>query len=125
MHAEHGSSGFTIIEILVAVLVLGVGLIALAGSSAAVTRMLGASRRTSFAAQAAERRLEQLRLTARSSASGCLSLASGAQAYPQGMTERWEVVPGPGAVLARVVTTWPVGRGASTDTVATAIACSR
>jgi len=125
MHAEHGSSGFTIIEILVAVLVLGVGLIALTGSSAAVTRMLRASRRTSFAAQAAERRLEQLRLTARSSALGCLSLASGTQIYPQGMTERWEVVPGPGAVLVRVVTTWPVGRGASTDTVATAIACSR
>lgn len=125
MHAEHGSSGFTIIEILVAVLVLGVGLIALTGSSAAVTRMLGASRRTSFAAQAAERRLEQLRLTARSSASGCLSLASGMQVYPQGMTERWEVVAGPGTVLVRVVTSWPVGRGASTDTVATAIACSR
>jgi prepilin-type N-terminal cleavage/methylation domain len=125
MHAEHGSSGFTIIEILVAVLVLGVGLIALTGSSAAVTRMLGASRRTSFAAQAAERRLEQLRLTARSSASGCLALASGTQSYAQGMTERWEVVSGPGAVLVRVVTTWPVRRGASTDTVATAIACAR
>jgi prepilin-type N-terminal cleavage/methylation domain-containing protein len=124
MHAEHGSSGFTIIEILVAVMVLGVGLIALTGSSAAVTRMLGASRRTSFAAQAAERRLEQLRLTARSSASGCLALASGTQAYPQGMVERWEVVPGPGAVLVRVVTTWAVGRGSSTDTVATALECS-
>lgn len=125
MHAEHGSSGFTVIEILVAVLVIGVGLVALTGSSAAVARMLGASRRTSFATQAAERRLEQLRRTARSSASGCLALAPGMQAYPQGMTERWEVVPGPGAVVVRVVTTWPVGRGSSTDTVATAIGCSR
>jgi prepilin-type N-terminal cleavage/methylation domain-containing protein len=125
MHAEHGSSGFTIVEILVAVLVLGVGLIALAGSSAAVTRMLGASRRTTLAAQAAERRLEQLRLTARSSATGCLALASGTQAYPDGMAERWDIVPGAAAVLIRVVTTWPVGRGSSTDTVATAVACSR
>jgi prepilin-type N-terminal cleavage/methylation domain-containing protein len=125
MHAEHGSSGFTIIEILVAVLVVGVGLMALTGSSAAVARMLGASRRTSFATQTAERRLEQLRLTARSSASGCLALVPGMQTYPQGMTERWEIVPGPGAVMVRVVTTWPVGRGTSTDTVATAIACSR
>jgi prepilin-type N-terminal cleavage/methylation domain-containing protein len=125
MHADHGSSGFTIIEILVAVLVMGVGLIALTGSSAAVTRMLGASRRTSLATQAAERRLEQLRLTARRSATGCLTLTSGSAAYPQGMTERWEVVPRPGVVLVRVVTSWPAGRGSSADTVATAIACSR
>lgn len=124
MHAEHGSSGFTIIEILVALLVLGVGLIALTGSSAVVTRMLGESRRTSFATEAAERRLEQLRLTARSTGAGCLALSSGSASWPQGMTERWEVVPGPRAVLVRVVTAWPAGPGSHVDTVATAIACS-
>jgi prepilin-type N-terminal cleavage/methylation domain-containing protein len=124
MHAEHGSSGFTVIEILVALLVLGVGLITLTGSSAVATRMLGLSRRTGFATATAERRLEQLRLTARRSAAGCLALASGSASYPQGMSERWEVVPGPGAVLVRVVTAWPAGRGAQVDTVATAIACS-
>lgn len=123
MHAEHGSSGFTIIEILVAVLVMAVGLIALTGSSAAVTRMLGAGRRTSLATQAAERRLEQLRLTARRSATGCFALASGSVASPEGMTERWEVTRRPGVVLVRVVTSWPTGRGSSADTVATAIAC--
>jgi prepilin-type N-terminal cleavage/methylation domain-containing protein len=125
MHAEHGSSGFTIIEILVAVLVIGVGLIALTGSSAAVTRMLGTSRRTSFATQVAERRLEQLRLTARRSAAACLTLPSGSASHPQGMTERWEVVPRSRVVLVRVVTSWPAGRGPGTDTVATAIVCPR
>jgi Tfp pilus assembly protein PilV len=124
MHAEHGSSGFTNIEILVALLVLGVGLIALTGSSAVVTRMLGESRRAGFATQAAERRLDQLRLIARSSAAGCLALSSGSASWPQGMTERWEVVPGPGAALVRVVTAWPAGRSSHVDTVATAIACS-
>ena len=42
--------GFTIIEVLVAVVILGFGIVALVGSSGVVTRMIGQGKRTTNAA---------------------------------------------------------------------------
>lgn|SRR5512141_507105 len=124
MHGERGSSAFTIVELLVAVVLIGVGLLALAGSSTLVARMLAAARRTSWATQTAERRLERLRRQAWSTTPACTSLSSGSAPRAGGVDERWEAVPGPGAVLIRVIVSWSDGRRQITDTVATAIDCS-
>ena len=67
MHGEPGSAGFSVVEVLVAIVVIALGLLALGGSSASVTRMLGTARQATRAAAAAERRLEELRREARSS----------------------------------------------------------
>ena len=56
--------GFTIVEIIVAILVLTVGLMAVAGTSALVTRMIGRGQRSAAAAIFAAQRLEILRGTA-------------------------------------------------------------
>ena len=124
MHGERGSFGFTIIEILVAVVVIAVGLLALAGSSTLVLRMLADGRRTTVAIQRAEHRLEELRRQARMAAPGCLALAPGSAAGPGGTSERWEVSPGPGATVLRVIVSWPTRRGTRADTLATAIECA-
>jgi prepilin-type N-terminal cleavage/methylation domain-containing protein len=124
MHGERGSFGFTVIEILVAVTLIGVGLLAVASSSALVLRMLADGRRTTIAIQQAERRLEDLRRQARMTAPRCLALAPGSAAGPGGMDERWEVIPGPGATVLRVVVSWPTRRGVRADTLATAVACA-
>ena len=47
------AQGFTIIEVLVAVLVLTVGVTALVGSAGMVTRMIGQGKRTTQATQRA------------------------------------------------------------------------
>src|SRR6478609_778697 len=112
MHGERGSFGFTVIEILVAVVVIGIGLLALAGSSALVLRMLADGRRTTVAIQRAEHRLEDLRRQAR----GCPGLTPGSAIGPSGVNERWEITPGPGAILLRVVVSWPTRRGLRSDT---------
>ena len=82
--------GFTIVEVLVAVMVLAVGVIALVGSSATITRMIGRGRHDTRAALVAESRLEILRQQARSTTPLCTGLANGT-ATTQGMAESWSI----------------------------------
>src|SRR2546426_12806655 len=70
--------GFTIVEVIVAILVLTVGLLALVTSAALVTRMIGRGQRSAVAAQYAQRRLEMLRT------SGCKSQAGGSEGLMRG-----------------------------------------
>ena len=72
--------GFTIVEVIVAILVLTVGLLALVTSAALVTRMIGRGQRSAVAAQYAQRRLEMLRT------SGCKSQAGGSEVLMRGST---------------------------------------
>jgi prepilin-type N-terminal cleavage/methylation domain-containing protein len=72
--------GFTIIEIIVAIIVLTVGLLGLVTSAALVTRMIARGQRSAAAAQYAARRLEMLR------ASGCRSQAGGSETLFRGST---------------------------------------
>src|SRR2546426_12757936 len=70
--------GFTIVEVIVAIMVLTVGLLALVTSAALVTRMIGRGQRSAVAAQYAQRRLEMLRT------SGCKSQAGGSEVLMRG-----------------------------------------
>jgi prepilin-type N-terminal cleavage/methylation domain-containing protein len=72
--------GFTIVEVVIAIIVLTVGLLGLIGSAALVTRMIGRGQRSAVAAQYATRRLEMLR------ASGCRSQAAGSEVMMRGST---------------------------------------
>lgn len=124
MHAVRGSSGFTVVEVLVAVTVISIGLLALAGSSAVVARMLAGSRQATLAVQAAERRLEELRRQAHAAAPTCLAPASGSTTGTDGIAERWAVLTGSGTVVLRVIVTRHTSRGDVTDTLATAVTCA-
>src|SRR4029077_9336160 len=53
--------GFTIVEVIVAILVLTIGLLGLVTSAALVTRMIGRGQRSAVAAQDSQRRLRRLR----------------------------------------------------------------
>jgi prepilin-type N-terminal cleavage/methylation domain-containing protein len=72
--------GFTIVEVIVAIIVLTVGLLGLVTSAALVTRMIARGQRSAAAAQYATRRLEMLR------ASGCRSQAGGSETLFRGAT---------------------------------------
>jgi type IV pilus assembly protein PilV len=116
--------GFTLIEVLVAVTVLGVGILGLVGSSALVTRMIGRGRHTTNAAQIAQERLDRLRQTALSTATPCTALNNGTQTTTtDGLTESW-TVGGAGELrtLAASVT-YNVTGGARTITLNTIIRC--
>jgi prepilin-type N-terminal cleavage/methylation domain-containing protein len=57
-------SGFTIIEVIVAIVVLTVGLLGLVTTAALVTRMIGRGQRSAVASTFASQRMERLRSSA-------------------------------------------------------------
>lgn len=76
--------GFSLTEVMVAIMILAVGVIALAMSAGAITKMTTQGGRTGGAASVASSRFEILRATP------CASLASG-NATTGRYTERWVV----------------------------------
>jgi prepilin-type N-terminal cleavage/methylation domain-containing protein len=122
---KRSSSGFTLVEVLVAVVVLGVGIIAMVGSSAMVTRMIGRGKVETRAAQVASRRLETLRLTAYSTSPRCTAPAftNGGPLTTSGVTESW-VVPAAGKVRSvQVNVTYRTVQGTRTASLQTRIEC--
>src|SRR5438128_10380194 len=71
-------SGFTLVEIIIAISVMTVGLLALVTSSALVTRMIARGQRSAVSATFAAQRLEQLRVT------GCAPRSAGADLLRRG-----------------------------------------
>jgi prepilin-type N-terminal cleavage/methylation domain-containing protein len=110
--------GMTIVEVLVAVLVLSVGLLALTTAAAAVTRMVDEGKRSTEAAALAAERVELLL------ADGCPVLGGGSTARGS-FTVGWEVVAAAGerarAITVVVERTTP--RGTRADTVRTLHSC--
>ena len=117
-------SGFTLVEVLVAVVVLGVGITALVGSSAMVTRMIGRGQMETRAAQLASRRLENLRRVAYSTSPKCTSggFANGGPLTSQGVTESWRIT-GATPRTVTVTVSYRTVRGTHTDALTTRIWC--
>jgi prepilin-type N-terminal cleavage/methylation domain-containing protein len=122
---QRSNSGLTLIEVLVAIVVLGVGIVALAGGSSLVTRMIGRGKVETRAAEVASRRMEALRLAASSSSPRCTAAAfsSGGPAIHDGVTESW-TVPSAGRLrLVRVTVTYLTVSGPRSAALETGIEC--
>lgn len=72
--------GFTIVEVMIAILVLTVGLLGLMGSAALVTRMIARGQRSAVASIYATKRFEELRAT------GCKTRTNGSEQFYRGST---------------------------------------
>jgi prepilin-type N-terminal cleavage/methylation domain-containing protein len=122
---KQARSGFTIIEVLVAVTILAVGVVALAGSSGAVTRMIGRGKIDTRAAQLATLQLETLRLSAYSTTPRCTAaaLANGGPTTTDRVTLSWTVaVSGTGRDVT-VTASYATGRRSHTEVLTTHIEC--
>ena len=120
-------SGFTLIEVMIAVIVLAIGVMALLGSSAMVTRMIGSGRHSTQAVEVATRRLENLRRIAHATTPACTdgNFAAGTAAGP-GYTEAWFVQNVAGSTQLRRVSdsvTYATARGSRTMGLETIILC--
>ena len=117
-------SGFTLVEVPIAFLVLVVGVLALVGSSAMVSRMIGRGRHSTTLAHTAGARVEWLRGLASATSPPCVGagFTTGA-AVSDRVDERWEV---PSAGSVRQITLAlerPEAGGVARDTLRTAILC--
>lgn len=113
---RHDARGFTLVEMLVAIVVLTVGVLGLAGTSALITRQIGGGAVQSRAATIAASRFELLH------ASDCRNLASGT-ATARGITESWTVSNETRRVRVSTTVTLPTVRGARTQTFQSTIPC--
>jgi prepilin-type N-terminal cleavage/methylation domain-containing protein len=122
---KRATAGFTLVEVLVAVVVLGIGIIAMAGTSGMVTRMVGRGKMATRAGQAATRKVEELRLAAYSTSPHCTAgaFASGGPVVANGVTTSWVVgTPNPGNVTV-TVSFRTAGGSVHTDVLTTLIDC--
>ena len=120
--------GFTIAEVLVAIVMLTVGVMALVGSSAAVTRMVGRGRNDTFVGQVATARIERLRVIAASTSPACTAgqwKTDSGTAGPNGkIREVWQILDNTGnARRVLLILRYPTGRRLQVDTVRTTILC--
>ena len=109
--------GFTLTELIVALMLLTVGLLALASTSAFLTYEYAAAGRAESAAIIAESRLEQLRVA------GCV--AGGGRETVDGLTSVWSVAVAGGTAAATVTMSW-IERGVrASHRYTTGFACGR
>jgi type II secretion system protein I len=85
-----GRDGFTLIEVLIAIGILSVGILALLQTSGSITVMLREGRLRTMASTVAANRIDNLRLAAASTTPTCASVASGSGTSIQG-TETWTI----------------------------------
>ena len=99
-------AAFTLLEVLIALVILGVGILGLSANAALVSRLIGDGSRLTLAATVATSRLEQLRATP------CASATSGS-ATTRGIEERWSVgAMSVSALDVEVSVTYPLRTGA-------------
>ena len=112
------NKGFTIIEIVIAIIILSAGLIGLVSTSALITRMVGQGHRSSTTSFLAQEKLELLR------SQSCSEMVGGAETRGR-YNLKWEVFPIDSAegVWNRVIIVSPNATTLRTDTFVTVVAC--
>jgi len=120
-------AGFTLVELLIAVLVLGIGITALVGTSALVTRQIGRGRIVTIANQLATQKLDELRRAAaiKSGGNHCTNaaFASGNSGPTRGVTLTWTVGASGAARNVTVTASYPVSNGTKTFQISTYVGC--
>lgn len=114
--------GFTLVEVLVAVSLLGFGLLSLAGSVTIVTRLVDRSRAAGRAAFVALRQLESVRHANLTSSAMC-GASTGGSLQEGDLVGQWTSTPVGSSLRVVVVITGWHGRIQTTDTLSTTLPC--
>jgi prepilin-type N-terminal cleavage/methylation domain-containing protein len=117
-------AGFTMVEVIVAIVVFGIGVLALASSSSVVVRMMTRGQSSEIGTNFGGTRIERLRLT------GCTSQAAGADTLFRGANtwvaiNNWTFTDGGGSTWRIAVSTrYKTAKGQErTETQGTTISC--
>lgn len=121
-------SGFTLVEMIIAIVMLGIGLMALAAGSGTVTRTLHGSKIATQASQLAGWRMDQLRAYARATLPPCTHANFIASAGPQVMyhvSQTWSITAVGTLRHVNVISTYQLGGNRTkVDTLSSTINCN-
>jgi len=118
--------GFTIVEVVMAIVILTFGILVLVSSASGINRMLGSGQGKTRASAIASSRLETLRTIAASTAPACSSLAlvGGSAPQPGGFLETWTVTGAGTNRQVRVIVDYRNGTRPQADTLFAMLLCS-
>ncbi len=121
---HRSTPGFTLVEVILALIVLVVGVLTVAGSSALATRMVGLGRQATASAQVATSRIEWLRGLAASTVPPCAHPQfAGGSGLSGDIQESWSIAGSGNARDVTVVMTYPTPRGPAHDTATAVLLC--
>lgn len=115
--------GFTLLEVMVASMLVTVGAGALLGTTALTIRMVVRGRQVVRQREAGIAQLETLRAQAASAPASCGGFAEGADSSGDGTVRRWRIEPAGALQEASVVVSVPVPGGRATDTLTALLWC--
>ena len=120
MHRSH--TGFSTVEVLVALIVFDLGLLGAVTTTALTTRLLTEARNRTRVTIAASDRIEVVRNAARAPG-GCGSLTGGARPLGGGLSEQWAMAGSGPTRLLEIIITSATARGIHADTVSRVVSC--
>lgn len=116
-------AGFTLLEVLLALLVLTTGLLGFAGTMGPVSALAGQGRIHGRAALVLVSRVSRLRTELLAGAPGCVLPAPGSALHPSGLDESWESSLSANIVEIRIVARFRLPRGIQAETLSTRFPC--
>ena len=116
------SRGFTLVEVLFALLVITLGLLGLAGTLGPIAELAGEGRLRARSALVLESRVDRLRAELARGAPACTPPAAGMLRHEDGVLENWSSSAS-GGLIELVVEASRPGKRPSADTVITRLPC--
>jgi Tfp pilus assembly protein PilV len=116
------SSGFTLFEVLLALLVITLGVLGLAGTLGPAAELAGSGRSQGRIAQVLESRLDRVRAEVLRSAPLCIAPPGGALRHPDGVRETWTASAGARLIELRIEAA-TAGKHPSADSLVTRLPC--
>ncbi len=115
-------SGFTLLEVLVAFVLVSVGLIGLAGTLSPLAALAGEGRLRERAALVLAARIDRLRAELARAAPGCSAPAGGSLQHEDGVLESWSAEVAGGMVTLEIIASHG-GKHPFADSVGTRLPC--
>lgn len=110
--------GFTLVEVVVAMIILTVGILGLAASAASVGRLTTMGTQQARATNAGTAKIEELR-----SKGNCTTMAGGNDTWPGGFTRTWTTSLSSNVQTVTVTVTYSTGRKMRSLTLVSEISC--